>query len=110
MFLFIFASNSLFVNGLFGLFQAAVIEFGIGFVSAFSRNRRPSRIWAADVIGSFIGVVIGVILIRENTQQSHHVWNQLVLYILPISAVIGSVISSVPFIRKAIDQILNILD
>ena len=105
MFLFIFAFNSIFVSDILGLIQAAACGFGIGLISAISQKRRPSRVWVADIVGSLIGIVIGALLIREKTQQPNHVWNQLILYILPISTVCGTVISSIPFIRRAIEQI-----
>jgi hypothetical protein len=102
---FLAAGPSAFMRGISGISLAAVSGFGVGFLGTATRRTRPSRLWAADLMGSLTGMVLTIFLVREMSLQGHHFFNSWVLLVLPIAATCGSVLASTAMIGDIIDRL-----
>jgi hypothetical protein len=107
---FMLIGPSYFMRGIPGIALAATSGFGIGLISTVTQRTRPSRLWAADLIGSIIGLIITIYYVREISLQEHPFYNQWVLFTLPIAATMGSVFASNMVVREFIDNIFSELN
>jgi hypothetical protein len=101
--LFIYIGKCIFLPGLNGFIIAAINAFGRGLMGAVARARRPSWLWRANPMGLLLGVILSIAIIRKESLQPHHYWNQWSVVALPVAAFCGSVVASVKTIKRAFD-------
>jgi ABC-type uncharacterized transport system permease subunit len=103
---FVLSGISVFTKGIIGILISFTGGFGIGLIGVTCRKTRPSKIWTAGLVGSFIGAGLAILVIRTISFQENNIFNQWTLFTLPISATCGASLASFERVSRIVERFL----
>lgn len=103
--LFPLAITSVLVYGIAGIISTGACAFGFMLLVMAAMSTKPSRLWQAVLIGSLIGLAVGVLLAWETSLHPEHYWNRWALFVLPIAGTCGSAVGLSKWVTRIAQSI-----